>query len=152
MASVNKAIIVGNLGRDPEVAVHIAPGNPGTAGVGTNHPVDAMDGEAVAALEGATYTPALKDVPFGLEDASVGEVAERLYTLPGRRVADPKACQCGEVLQGKIKPFQCKVFGTACKPETPIGTCMVSPEGACAAYYQYGRLGRIGTGAQDEAD
>lgn len=69
--------------------------------------------------------------------------AERLYSLPGRRVADPKACQCGEVLQGKIKPFQCRVFGTACKPETPIGTCMVSPEGACAAYYQYGRLGRI---------
>ena len=62
--------------------------------------------------------------------------------MPGVRVADPKACQCGEVLKGVLKPWECKVFGTACTPETPIGTCMVSPEGACAAYYNYGRLTR----------
>jgi hydrogenase expression/formation protein HypD len=68
--------------------------------------------------------------------------AERLYELPGVRVADPKACQCGEVLKGVIKPWECKVFGTACTPETPIGTCMVSSEGACAAYYNFGRLHR----------
>ncbi|HEY6780693.1 MAG TPA: hydrogenase formation protein HypD [Thermoleophilaceae bacterium] len=65
--------------------------------------------------------------------------AERRYAVPGVRVADPKACQCGEVLKGVIKPWECKVFGTACTPERPIGTCMVSPEGACAAYYNYGR-------------
>ena len=59
---------------------------------------------------------------------------------PGVRVADPKACQCGEVLKGVLKPWECKVFGTACTPETPIGTCMVSPEGACAAYYNFGRF------------
>jgi hydrogenase expression/formation protein HypD len=41
-----------------------------------------------------------------------------------------------------LKPWECKVFGTACTPETPIGTCMVSPEGACAAYYNYGRMNR----------
>lgn len=68
--------------------------------------------------------------------------AERRFTLPGLRVADPKACQCGEVLKGVIKPWQCKVFGTACTPERPIGTCMVSSEGACAAYYNFGRLHR----------
>jgi hydrogenase expression/formation protein HypD len=68
--------------------------------------------------------------------------AERLFELPGLRVADPKACQCGEVLKGVIKPWECKVFGTACTPETPIGTCMVSPEGACAAYYNFGRFTR----------
>ena len=62
--------------------------------------------------------------------------------MPGVRVADPKACQCGEVLKGVIKPWECKVFGTACTPETPIGTCMVSSEGACAAYYNFGRLHR----------
>ena len=62
--------------------------------------------------------------------------------VPGVRVADPKACQCGEVLKGVIKPWECKVFGTACTPETPIGTCMVSSEGACAAYYNFGRLHR----------
>jgi hydrogenase expression/formation protein HypD len=66
--------------------------------------------------------------------------AERLFEVPGVRVADPKACQCGEVLKGVIKPWECKVFGTACTPETPIGTCMVSSEGACAAYYTFGRL------------
>lgn len=66
--------------------------------------------------------------------------AEKRFTLPGIRIADPKACQCGEVLKGVIKPWECKVFGTACTPETPIGTCMVSSEGACAAYYNYGRF------------
>src|SRR5260370_604931 len=55
--------------------------------------------------------------------------AELLFDVPGVRVADPKACQCGEVLKGVLKPWECKVFGTACTPETPIGTCMVSPEG-----------------------
>src|SRR3954454_7529456 len=65
--------------------------------------------------------------------------AEVRYEIPGVRVADPKVCQCGEVLKGVIKPWQCKVFGTACTPDRPIGTCMVSSEGACAAYYNYGR-------------
>lgn len=68
--------------------------------------------------------------------------AEERFSMPGVRVADPKACQCGEVLKGVLKPWECKVFGTACTPETPIGTCMVSPEGACAAYYNFGRLHR----------
>ncbi len=66
--------------------------------------------------------------------------AEERFEVPGIRIADPKACQCGEVLKGVIKPWQCKVFGTACTPERPIGTCMVSSEGACAAYYNFGRL------------
>jgi hydrogenase expression/formation protein HypD len=78
--------------------------------------------------------------------------AEERYGMPGVRVADPKACQCGEVLKGVIKPWECKVFGTACTPQTPIGTCMVSSEGACAAYYNFGRLHRetahlVGAGA-----
>jgi hydrogenase expression/formation protein HypD len=68
--------------------------------------------------------------------------AERLFEVPGVRVADPKSCQCGEVLKGVLKPWECKVFGTACTPETPIGTCMVSSEGACAAYYNFGRFTR----------
>jgi hydrogenase expression/formation protein HypD len=68
--------------------------------------------------------------------------AERIFSIPGGRVADPQACQCGEVLKGVLKPWECKVFGTACTPETPIGTCMVSSEGACAAYYNFGRFSR----------
>ncbi|HEX2706349.1 MAG TPA: hydrogenase formation protein HypD [Candidatus Lustribacter sp.] len=68
--------------------------------------------------------------------------AEERFTVPGARVADPKACQCGDVLRGLIKPWECRVFGTACTPQTPIGTCMVSSEGACAAYYTFGRFER----------
>jgi hydrogenase expression/formation protein HypD len=64
--------------------------------------------------------------------------AERKFAVPNLKIADPKACQCGEVLKGVIKPWECKVFGRACTPETPLGALMVSSEGACAAYYQYG--------------
>ncbi|MEA2294136.1 MAG: hydrogenase expression/formation protein HypD, partial [Solirubrobacteraceae bacterium] len=62
-----------------------------------------------------------------LSEAYADLDAELRYSVPGVRVADPKACQCGEVLKGVIKPWECKVFGTACTPERPIGTCMVSP-------------------------
>lgn len=68
--------------------------------------------------------------------------AELHFDLPRRRVSDPKICQCGAVLRGAILPWECKVFGTACTPEHPIGACMVSSEGACAAVYQYGRYSR----------
>ncbi|WP_414543621.1 hydrogenase formation protein HypD [Nostoc sp. CCY0012] len=68
--------------------------------------------------------------------------AEIKFTLPNLKVADHKSCQCGEILKGVLKPWQCKVFGTACTPESPIGTCMVSSEGACAAYYKYGKTNR----------
>jgi len=63
--------------------------------------------------------------------------AEVLYEVPGVRVTDPKAAQCGEVLKGVLKPPQCKLFGRECTPEHPIGALMVSSEGACAAYYHY---------------
>ncbi|MCU1489684.1 MAG: hydrogenase expression/formation protein HypD [Acidimicrobiaceae bacterium] len=68
--------------------------------------------------------------------------AELSFDIPGVRVADPKACQCGEVLKGALRPWECGVFGTACTPEKPIGTCMVSSEGACAAYYNYGQYSK----------
>ena len=69
--------------------------------------------------------------------------AEVKFVVPNRKVADAQACQCGEILKGVLKPWQCKVFGTACTPENPLGTCMVSSEGACAAYYKYGRLAAL---------
>jgi len=71
--------------------------------------------------------------------------AEVRFGVPGLAVADPKVCQCGDVLRGAKKPWECKVFGTACTPEHPIGTCMVSSEGACAAYYTYARHGAATT-------
>jgi hydrogenase expression/formation protein HypD len=75
--------------------------------------------------------------------------AERRFAVPNVTVADPRSCQCGEVLKGVIKPHQCKVFGTACTPQTPLGALMVSSEGACAAYYSYGRgKARVAEAAQ----
>jgi len=63
--------------------------------------------------------------------------AERRFSVPGIRVTDPKAAQCGEVLKGVLKPVQCKLFGNECTPERPVGALMVSSEGSCAAYYNY---------------
>jgi len=63
--------------------------------------------------------------------------AEQRFSVPGIRVTDPKAAQCGEVLKGVLKPAQCKLFGKECTPETPVGALMVSSEGSCAAYYNY---------------
>lgn len=73
-----------------------------------------------------------------LTDAYLAYDAEKKFNVKSIAVADPKSCQCGEVLKGVIKPWDCKVFGKACTPETPMGALMVSSEGACAAYYQYG--------------
>jgi len=60
--------------------------------------------------------------------------------LPKAEIEDHKLCICGDILRGMAKPKECTIFGTACKPTTPIGSCMVSSEGACAAYYKYGDL------------
>ncbi len=68
--------------------------------------------------------------------------AEKIYAnvLPTKKIDDHKLCICGEILKGKAKPTDCKLFGRACKPDSPFGSCMVSSEGACAAYYKYGNL------------
>jgi hydrogenase expression/formation protein HypD len=56
---------------------------------------------------------------------------------PGR---ENPACACGEVLKGKLRPPECRLFGKACSPEHPVGPCMVSAEGTCSAYYKYLRV------------
>ena len=66
--------------------------------------------------------------------------AERRYGIACRRAADNQACACGAILRGEKSPRECRVFGTACTPESPLGACMVSSEGACAAHYSYGRF------------
>ena len=65
--------------------------------------------------------------------------AEKRFPLPYQSVPDNKACECGAILRGVKRPQDCKLFGTVCTPENPIGSCMVSSEGACAAHYSYGR-------------
>ena len=66
--------------------------------------------------------------------------AEARYGIAYRSVADNKACECGAILRGVKQPTDCRLFGTVCTPENPIGSCMVSSEGACAAHYTYGRF------------
>ena len=68
--------------------------------------------------------------------------AEKIYAdvLPLEEIEDHKLCICGDILRGMADPTECQVFGTACKPSNPLGSCMVSSEGACAAYYKYGDL------------
>lgn len=66
--------------------------------------------------------------------------AEARFELAYQPVADNKACECGAILRGVKKPADCKIFGTVCTPENPVGSCMVSSEGACAAHYSYGRF------------
>ncbi|HJT52848.1 MAG TPA: hydrogenase formation protein HypD [Candidatus Angelobacter sp.] len=72
-----------------------------------------------------------------LRDSYAEWDAERRFQVPGVRVTDPRAAQCGEVLKGVLKPAQCKLFGKECTPEHPIGALMVSTEGSCAAYHSY---------------
>jgi hydrogenase expression/formation protein HypD len=72
-----------------------------------------------------------------IRDAFAEWDTERRFSIPGVRVTDPKAAQCGEVLKGVLKPSQCKLFGRECTPAQPVGALMVSSEGSCAAYYNY---------------
>jgi hydrogenase expression/formation protein HypD len=64
--------------------------------------------------------------------------AEQKFKVKNLTITDPKDCQCGAVIKGLIKPWECQIFGKRCTPETPMGALMVSSEGACAAYYNHG--------------
>lgn len=66
--------------------------------------------------------------------------AEQRFRISTTSIADNKACECGAILRGVKRPQDCKIFGTVCTPENPVGSCMVSSEGACAAHYSYGRF------------
>lgn len=66
--------------------------------------------------------------------------AERRFDMEERRAPDNPACECGAILRGEKKPVDCKLFGGLCTPDTPMGACMVSSEGACAAHWSYGRF------------
>jgi len=74
-----------------------------------------------------------------IRDAYAEFDAEKRFASVYRPVPDHKACECGAILRGVKRPQACKIFGTVCTPENPVGSCMVSSEGACAAHYTYGR-------------
>jgi len=85
----------------------------------------------------------LGEVPYSalkIREGFAAFDAERRFNLAYQPVADNKACECGAILRGVKKPTDCKIFGTVCTPENPVGSCMVSSEGACAAHYTYGRF------------
>ena len=85
----------------------------------------------------------LGEVPYSalaIKEAFAPFDAERHFGLAHRTVPDHKACECGAILRGLKHPADCRLFGSACTPENPLGSCMVSSEGACAAHYTYGRF------------
>jgi hydrogenase expression/formation protein HypD len=82
-------------------------------------------------------------VPYSalrLREAFAKYDAERRFPVVTEPARDNPACECGAILRGVKRPTECRLFGTACTPETPIGSCMVSAEGACAAHWTYGRF------------
>jgi len=105
-----------------------------------------IDGGGRATSRGTTKAFArrgLGEVPYSalrIKPEYADFDAERRFGITYRSVPDNKACECGAILRGVKKPVDCKLFGTVCTPENPIGSCMVSSEGACAAHYSYGRF------------
>ncbi len=69
--------------------------------------------------------------------------AESYFNITTIQASDVKGCECPSILRGARTPTDCKLFGTVCTPENPMGSCMVSSEGACAAYWSYGRFRQL---------
>jgi hydrogenase expression/formation protein HypD len=84
----------------------------------------------------------LNEVPYSalrIKPRHAAFDAERRFGIEYKSVPDNRACECGAILRGLRPPRDCKLFGTVCTPDNPVGSCMVSSEGACAAHYTYGR-------------
>ena len=82
-------------------------------------------------------------VPYSalrIKSAYAGFDTEKRFEVPALQASDVKGCECPSILRGVKKPTDCRLFGTVCTPENPMGSCMVSSEGACAAYWTYGRF------------
>ena len=98
--------------------------------------------DAVFALRSSFEWRGLGEVPLSalsIRPAFAAYDAEVRHTLQYQPVPDHKQCECGAILRGVRQPTDCKLFGTVCTPENPMGSCMVSSEGSCAAHYTYGR-------------
>ena len=86
----------------------------------------------------------IPDSALKLKAAYADLDAEQRFNMPSIQASDVKGCECPAILRGALKPQDCKLLGTVCTPENPMGSCMVSSEGACAAYWSYGRLNKAG--------
>jgi hydrogenase expression/formation protein HypD len=90
----------------------------------------------------------IPDSALQIRDEFADLDAEKRFGVETIQIADVKGCDCPSILRGLKKPTDCKLFGTVCTPENPIGSCMVSSEGACAAYWSYGRNAKTGDSLQ----
>jgi hydrogenase expression/formation protein HypD len=93
-------------------------------------------------------------VPYSalrIKSAFAGLDAERRFDTPAISASDVKGCECPSILRGVKRPTDCKLFGTVCTPDNPMGSCMVSSEGACAAYWSYGRFRQPETPDSEES-
>ena len=91
-------------------------------------------------------------VPYSamrIKSAYAGFDTEKRFEVPAIQASDVKGCECPSILRGVKKPTDCRLFGTVCTPENPMGSCMVSSEGACAAYWTYGRFREAATTARE---
>ena len=91
-------------------------------------------------------------VPYSalrIKSAYAGYDTEKRFEVPAIQASDVKGCECPSILRGVKKPTDCRLFGTVCTPENPMGSCMVSSEGACAAYWTYGRFREAATTARE---
>ncbi|WP_395174500.1 hydrogenase formation protein HypD [Roseibium alexandrii] len=86
-----------------------------------------------------------------IREAFAGFDAERRFEITPKQSREVKSCECPAILRGVKKPTDCKLFGTVCTPDNPMGSCMVSSEGACAAYWTYGRFRTKAARPQKEA-
>jgi hydrogenase expression/formation protein HypD len=82
----------------------------------------------------------LKNSGLKIRSAYERHDAEKMIQVEVEETKEPKGCLCGEILRGVKKPVDCPLFGKACTPSNPIGSCMVSNEGSCQAYFLYNRL------------
>lgn len=92
----------------------------------------------------------LGEVPYSalrIKDTFAEFDSEKRFAVERRQARDVKSCECPSILRGVKKPTDCKLFGTVCTPDNPMGSCMVSSEGACAAYWTYGRFRQNAEGA-----
>lgn len=107
-----------------------------------NLKAQALTGEVLELRESFEWR-GLGSVPYSalrIRDAYASFDAEKHFTVSEKQSRETKSCECPSILRGVKKPTDCKLFGTVCTPENPMGSCMVSSEGACAAYWTYGRF------------
>ncbi|QKV17322.1 hydrogenase formation protein HypD [Oricola thermophila] len=96
----------------------------------------------------------LGEVPYSalrIRDTHAALDAEKRFTVSEKKSREVKSCECPAILRGVKKPTDCKLFGTVCTPDNPMGSCMVSSEGACAAYWTYGRFRETAKEAEEAA-